>query len=277
MTDQANELRRLVAASRPSSGSSRARSKRVVVTSGKGGVGTTTIAVNLAVALAGQRYRTLLVDADPDRHDATMLCRLDDGCLPKRSVEMRHSLEESLQPGPGGISVLTGLPHEVEITDDGGLPGHEPLRVLNHRFDVIVFDAGNGSGPRVQTLWQSADLVLLLTTPEVPALMDAYASAKLLATQAAGVPVYSLVNMTPDTPTAHDVHQRLAQACQRFLGITLGAGGHVPSDGRVVQAGNEGEPVVLADPVCPAATPFRSLVPLVAAAAQIGLPTAEAA
>src|SRR5580698_267253 len=78
MSDQANELRQLVLRAALHSPSAEQPPKLIVVTSGKGGVGTTTIAVNLAIALARDGRRTVLVDADLEQADAGRLCHLEE-------------------------------------------------------------------------------------------------------------------------------------------------------------------------------------------------------
>src|SRR3989304_1863508 len=109
MHDQANDLRRLVRESRtPASAPAPLRPTLLVVAGGKGGVGTTTLAVNLAVALAQRGRRTVLVDADPDTADAAILCRLPEHHTVADVLASRRSIAEALQPGPGGIRVLAG-------------------------------------------------------------------------------------------------------------------------------------------------------------------------
>ena len=125
MRDQADELRELVRrriaddtawhASNERSLAANAgerrpsRLRKIVVSAGKGGVGTTTFAVNLAVSLGRLGCRTVLVDADLSGADATWLC----GLQPLESLadvlSGRRTLDEVLQPGPGGIQVAPGV------------------------------------------------------------------------------------------------------------------------------------------------------------------------
>lgn len=109
MADQANDLRNLVLrASRPSPTASQPP-KLVVVTGGKGGVGTTTIAVNLAISLARDGRRVVLVDADLDGADAGTLCRVDEPSSTVADIlSGRLSVHEALELGPAGIQVLPG-------------------------------------------------------------------------------------------------------------------------------------------------------------------------
>ena len=95
-----------------------ARPRRIVVFGGKGGVGTTTIAVNLAVALAQQGQRSLLCDAAGG--DVALQCRLSRGtrwptCWPETAT-----LAQVLQPGPAGVQVLPGTRELVRWHEIGG-------------------------------------------------------------------------------------------------------------------------------------------------------------
>ena len=252
MHDQATDLRQLARqAAAPRSAVPVRGSKLVVVTGGKGGVGTSTIAVNLAVVLARRGRRTLLVDADPDAGDATTLCRLDNGPTIADVLWARRTVEEVLQPGPGGIRVLPGTwaaENLAECSAEAQQRLIEQLHAPAARFDFVVLDAGNGSGRLVRRFWQAADVVLLVTTPELASVMDAYASIKRLAAGNGSVPVHLLVNMAASADDAHDVGARLARACLRFLGLRLRGVEHVPSDSRTHAASNAGEPFVLAVP-----------------------------
>jgi len=93
----------------------------------------------------------------------------------------------------------------------------------------VIVDAGNGSNESARMLWQLADLVLLVTTAELPSIMDAYASMKTLAERAAPPAIHTLINRVDQPAVAYDVHGRLARAAWRFLGFHLNSAGHIAS------------------------------------------------
>jgi flagellar biosynthesis protein FlhG len=254
MDDQAKELRQLVRQhARHDTGDGDPRPRRVVVTSGKGGVGTTTVAVNLAVALARRGPRVLLVDADPNGGDAAMLCRLEETHSVADVLAARRTVDEVLQDGPGGIQILPGAWASESMAKHAAhvLPRLvEPLDALGNRFDFVVVDVGNGPNPFAEPFWQTADMALVITSSELPSVMDTYASIKLMAEGGDTIPIHSLVNMAPGAAAACDVQGRLTRACWRFLGIPLHDAGHLPTDPDVAAAGRAGEPFVLAAPGC---------------------------
>jgi len=270
MVDQASELRELVRLhARRAADSSRARPRLIAASGGKGGVGTTTIAVNLAVTLAQQGRRALLIDADPDRGDAAVLCGLEDGPTVDDVLSARRPIDDAVRPGPGGIHVLPGAwPSEDRLLDGAVVRRRlfEPLAGLGDRFDFVVIDAGNGAHPMVKDAWRAADLVLLIATPELPSVMDAYASIKLLSGADAAAPIHTLVNMAASPAVAYDVHGRLARASWRFLEMNLHSAGHLSCDASVT-ASNDGVPVVLSQPDSPVASELRQVARAIASAA----------
>lgn len=262
MHDQANDLRRLVRREIASKAAPRAeRPKMIAVASGKGGVGTTTVAVNLSVAFARRGRRTTLVDADGG--DARILCRLDERHTLADVLAGRCVVREALQPGPGGIVVLPGAWGQGDVADCSAESQQRligQLTDLGNQTDLIVVDAGNGSSRLAKRFWQAADQVLLLTTPDLTAVMDAYASIKVLAAGDDSIAIRPLVNMVNGPGDVGDVYSRLSRACLRFLGIRLGEAASMSADPRVAAGGKAQQPFVLAEPAGRAALEIYRLV-----------------
>ncbi len=110
MLDQAHDLRRLaIERSRPMTADSTARPTLLAVTGGKGGVGTTTIAINLATALAAAGKRPLLVDADPRGGDAALWCDIQERYTLADLLAGRRTWAEVIEPAAGGVRLVAGL------------------------------------------------------------------------------------------------------------------------------------------------------------------------
>lgn len=249
--DQATELRRLVREAAPAVfGRGCARPRLVAVAGGAGGIGTTTLAVNLAVALAQAGRRTILADASPSGRDAAVLCGLDRqrGAIDRPIGE--SNLADLIQPGPGGLRILAKS--EVNETPWRSLPIADclldHLATLSSMADWVVVDAGNSPGRQSRRLWRAADAILLVATPELTSVMNAYAAVKSLAPPDAPPEVFSVVSRASAAAAAEEIHARLAQACRRFLGIRLRHAGYVPAAIEIEEAGRRGEPFILASP-----------------------------
>jgi flagellar biosynthesis protein FlhG len=267
MPDQATELRRLARQAHGADSSAGcARPLLVVVAGGKGGVGTTTIAVNLAALLAREGRRAMLADMSPAGSDAAILCRLAGRRTVADVLAGRRGVAEALEAGPGGLQVLAGQWGSSEVwqaaasADDQLI---EQFQGLSQVADFVVVDAGNIPTRIAQRLWHASDRVLLVATPELASVMSTYAAVKTLAADNGLIPIHTVVNMAPSAAAADDVHARLALACRRFLGLRVQAAGHVCQASQVEDARRRGQPFVLASPGCPASRQIGQLARLV--------------
>lgn len=252
MRDQADELRSLVRrvdAGHRGEGARSRRPKLVVVSSGKGGVGTTTVAVNLAAALCLAGRRTALVDVDLNRADVADYCHLEGNLTVADVLAGRRNVAEILQRGPAGMLVGAGAWGSGELAScspDAQERLLTELAALGQTLDTIVLDAGAGLSRVVRRFWRSADLLLLVTAPEAQAIMDTYAAIKVLVAADFAMPIRSFVNLAPDEPAADAVHERLSEACCRFLGLAVAELGWLGQEPSVANATRMGRPAVLA-------------------------------
>jgi len=256
--DQATELRALVRQAASSCAPAVARSRRIVVFGGKGGVGATTIAVNLGVALAQLGQRCLLCDAAGG--DVSLQLRLEPRYTLADVLAAKRGVEEAGLPGPAGVQILPGA-REMACSRDAaehawkGLLGQLPE--LACRFDTMVIDAGNRPDALTRQIWQTADRVLLIGTPEQTAIMNAYASIKLLNDPNRSASIALLMNRALGAAATDGAQRRLVDACRRFLGLPLRSVGTVPEDTNVSQCASRGETFVLAAPACAASQALR--------------------
>jgi len=260
MSDQATDLRALVRQVATTHAPAATRPRRIVVFGSKGGVGTTTIAVNLAVALKQQGENSLLGDAAGG--DVALQCRLEPRQTLAHALAGNRTPAQVLLPGPAGIQVLPGgreLVRWHEAAEHAWNRFMAQLPMLPCRPDVVVIDAGSRPDPLARQLWRAADRVLLVTSVETAAIMDAYASIKLLTDPTRPASIALLVNRSPKEVMADEAQRRLAQACRRFLGLPLRSVGHLPEDGAVPQSAARGELFVLANPACPASLHLRQV------------------
>jgi flagellar biosynthesis protein FlhG len=253
MSDQATILRNLVL--REAAAGSGAHSRLIVVAGGKQDVGATTVSVNLAVALARAGLRTVLIDADLQQADAAVLC----GCPLTPGLgdvlSSRRDIHEVLQRGPGGIQLVSGIATSearLHCTAKKQQRFLRQLQSLSKHVDIVIVDAGNAPTDFARQWWASADDVLLVTTPDVVAVMDTYAAIKTLYTPAQFAPRLQLVvNHDDGASQANDVFRRIDQSCQRFLGISLKLAGSLAADPQAAQAARHGVPVLLLAPQAP--------------------------
>ena len=273
--DQATRLRELVSALRKPAaprGPSRTdapprRVPMIAVTSGKGGVGKTSLAVNLSIALAQRGLRTALLDADPGTANADVML----GVSPARRLERLRSgdsLGTLLVEGPGGIGLVPGLAGMAQVA--GPLCSEVLTRLgeLNRSCDVLVVDTGAGIGPGVTEFVRAADDAVFVVTPEPTSIVDAYALLKTLhRTPGAPAPQTRcsiVVNQVRTRRDADETSGRLVAAAERFLDVPLGTLGSIPWDASVPKAVRERSPVVLSYARRPAARAIGGIAEVVA-------------
>lgn len=258
MIDQATELRRLVLSEGASGLAPNAPPPPcVTVLGGKGGVGATTLAVNLSLTLVRNGQRTLLIDANLQQPDVAAHCHLEENSTLPDVLAGRRTLHEIIQRGPAGLQVVPGAwadPRSPEYSTRAQQKLIADLSRLGAHADLVVLEAGSGLGPAAQRFALASDLVLVVTTDDGVSIMDSYASIKHLWSHRRPLPpVMTVVNRVDDPREASSVHERIAQASRRFLNIDPIAAASIPIEPAFADSINEGTPLAVAAPDCPAA------------------------
>ena len=255
MLDQAEKLRRLVSRSAAADQRPGAGPKLLVVSGGKPGVGATTLAVNLAVTLASDALRVVLVDADFAQSGIASQCGISDAIGIGDVLTGRRSVHEAIQRGPAGLQIIAGWP---AAEPRGAIPDRISPRVrrqfqsLAPHADWVVIDCGHESRGLVSEFWSAAEQVLLVTSPDAVAVMDSYSLVKTLLSRLPLSPTLGLVvNQAEDETSAADVHRRIAQSCQRFLGASPDFAAALPSDPAAAAALRIKLPLALQSPPGP--------------------------
>lgn len=249
LADQAQTLRHLV------SQSTARRARTVAVVSGKGGVGKSNVAVNLAVRLAQMGRRVILLDADLGTANADVLCNVTAGRNLAHVVAGRQSLAEAMVEAPGGFWLIPGASGLAQMAALGEFERArlvQQIQQLEHEADLILIDTGAGVSPNVLGFALAADQCLVVTTPEPPAVTDAYAMIKSMHRQQSELDVRVLVNMVLDGREGREVFNRIDAVCRRFLSLNTRYAGHVVHDSRVAAAVRHQRPFILESPACPA-------------------------
>ncbi len=242
--DQATRLRELAR--------KQTRSALVVaVASGKGGVGKSTVAVNLSICLASEGLRVTLVDVDLGLANADLLLDIQPRYTLAHVLSGERTLEEIVQEGPEGIQFIpgaSGIPECADLSDFERRSLLDQLKKLEISTDIVVLDCGAGISRNVLGFALAADVVLVITTPQPPAVTDAYALIKALHRDAFRGRIGLLVNLVQRKAEGQDVFRRLSGVAQRFLGCSVADFGYMLADQAVELAVRARSPVVLSRP-----------------------------
>src|SRR5437899_2451423 len=211
--DQATNLRSLVLR--------RPRASVIAVTSGKGGVGKSNIAVNLAVQLASAGKSVVLLDADLGLANADVLCNIDLPFNLAHVIARKKELKDVMVKGPGGFKLIggaSGLARMADRSHDDRQRLGGALAGLALQADVILIDTGAGISPNVLSFTRAADHVLVVTTPEPTAITDAYAVIKVINKDGQQRRMSLLVNQVCSAAEARAVYERISSVAKKFLG-----------------------------------------------------------
>jgi septum site-determining protein MinD len=223
-------------------------SRIIVITSGKGGVGKTTVTANLGMAIARLGRRVALVDADFGLRNLDLLLGLENRVV-YTAIEVLSGqcrLEQALVKDKRQEGVVL-LPAAQSRTKEVVSPDQMKKLVgaLAEKYEYVVIDSPAGIERGFQNAIAAAQEALIVTTPEIAAVRDADRVVGLL--EAQGIKrTHLIVNRLKPAMVQAD-QMMSVEDVQEILAIPLI--GVIPDDERVIVSSNRGEPLVLADNV----------------------------
>ncbi len=218
--------------------SNKIQTRTLSVTSGKGGVGKTTMTVNLAFTLAEIGKKVLILDGDIGLANVDIFL----GVRPQKTLEDFFNGDESLQDIICKVNKNIHLiPSSSGLTDLRSVDVYkrkmlmDEVSMLNNTYDYLIVDTASGIDENVQSLNSTVQDVVVVITPEPASMADAYALIKLL-NQNRKVQRFSIVaNKVLSEKEAKDIYTRIDKVSGRFLNISLSYLGYVPLDPKLRQ------------------------------------------
>jgi flagellar biosynthesis protein FlhG len=234
----------------------------IAVTGGKGGVGKTSVAVNLATGLAAAGRRVVLLDGDLGLANVDVLLGLSTRYTLQHVLSGERTLDEILVTAPQGFKVVPAASGAANLASMDG-PGHlavvQAFSTLAARLDVLIIDTAAGIAPGVLQFSQAAQHVLVVICDEPASLTDAYALIKVLSRDHGVKRFRILANMTRSPEEAAGLYRKLEAVTARFLDVILEYVGTIPEDEQVRRAIKAQRPVLDAYPGSPAGRAFKKL------------------
>lgn len=223
----------------------------IAVSSGKGGVGKSTLVVNLGIALSRLGRRVCIIDGDLGTANVDVLLNL---ATPYNLAHVVHGEKHMLEvvvEGPEDMIILPGGSGFQDLTT---LP-EESFRVLLAQFqqleeyaDVLLIDTGSGLSPSVTNFILAASQAILITTPEPHAITDCYALIKVLAGYGYEAPLHLVVNRVESEREGDHIARKMAFASKRFLHMELRTLGYIMEDPAIVRSIRRQSPVLVDEP-----------------------------
>jgi flagellar biosynthesis protein FlhG len=238
------------------------RAHVLAVASGKGGVGKTHIAANMAICLAASGKKVLLLDGDMSLGNLDIILDLDHKYNISHLISGRKTVEEIINVGPHGLEVIcgtSGLEHLANMTEFDRQRLTQQLSRLQETSDIIVIDTAAGISKQVVSFCLAADHMLVVTTPEAAAMTDAYAMIKVLVGNGFSERISLIVNMAESIAEGRKTYQQIANVARRFLNVNISNAGILLRDDKMTTAARMRKPVVLAFPRADITTSIANL------------------
>jgi flagellar biosynthesis protein FlhG len=245
--DQADKLRKMV----KQNTSPRRVARVITVTSGKGGVGKSSVSVNLAIALSKLGHRVIILDADFGLANVEVML----GIRPQYNLAdlmfRGKSLSDIVTEGPeniGFISGGSGIQELTNLTRDQIVYLIQKLVELDEKADIIIVDTGAGIADSVLEFVAASSEVLLIATPEPTSITDAYALLKTLNRKTdislQDTVIKMVANRIDSYEEGKELYDKLSLVVSKFLNLKLEYLGALPQDASVSKAVMRQKPAI---------------------------------
>lgn len=255
MIDQARNLRTLMQLSN-------SNTRVITVASGKGGVGKSSLALNLGIALSRQGRRPLIIDTDFGFSNIDVML----GVHPQHDlldvIEGRCTVREAIETGFAGVQFISGgsgVYELVRMEPDRLMDILGTLAELDDVADNIIFDTGAGLSEHAMRLTRAAHETILVITPEPTSMVDAYALLKMLTEQGERPHVSLVVNKVSGVREAQTVAQGFTRIAEKNLSVRIHSLGHITRDTNMSNAIKMQVPILISYPRCAAAVDICTL------------------
>jgi flagellar biosynthesis protein FlhG len=263
VADQAEKLREIMRNKTPAGGPQKA-SRIISVSSGKGGVGKTNIAINLALAYGRLGKKVIVLDADLGLANVNVIL----GVIPRYNlyhlIRQQKKMREILLDTSYGIQIVAGASGFSKIAN---LSEQERRGFIEELYelsaaDIIIIDTSAGVSNNVLTFVAASDDVIIVTTPEPTAITDAYGIVKIIATEIDNLDLglKLVVNRVRSVTEARKVAERVINIAGQFLNIKIDYLGFVYEDPLVQTAVIKQRPFLALDPKAKASICIDHLV-----------------
>lgn len=234
----------------------------IAVTGGKGGVGKTSVSLNLAVALAGQGRRVMLFDADLGLANVDVLLGLRPRLNLSHVLAGTASLEEIVLDGPAGLRIVpsaSGLRRMASLSAGEHAGIIDAFGELGLGLDTLVVDTAAGLSEAVLAFTRASQEIIVVLCDEPASLTDAYAIIKLLHREYRRDRFRILPNLCRSVAHGRELYGKLLRVCDRYLDVSLDLAGAIPDDDYLRRSIQHQRPVVDAFPRSKSALAFKKL------------------
>jgi flagellar biosynthesis protein FlhG len=255
-----------------------AKARVIAITSGKGGVGKTSIVGNLGYAFTKLGKKVLILDADMGLGNLDVLLGLAPKYNLSHVITGEKAIDEILVEGPGKMKILpasSGIQELTHLTKDQKIQILSQLDLLIDSVDLLLIDTAAGISSNVMDFNATAQEVVVVVSPEPTSITDAYALMKVLSLKYSGKACKLMVNMVSRPEEGREVFRQLQLVTDRFLDINIEYLGYVLFDGKVTKGVKNQKIVSELYPDTPASRCFADISRKISAMSPLNLPKGE--
>lgn len=236
--DQAAKLRKLVREKKEEvvKVETKKTAKILSVTSGKGGVGKTSLSVNIAASLGKEDLRVLLIDADLGLSNVEIMLGVTPSYTLKDVIKNGRAIEEVIINGPYNIDFISGGNGFLELAELSEIEREEILikiHKLEELYDIIIIDTGAGISKNVTAFLTISDEIIVVTNSEPTALTDAYSIIKVITEEKLKQKIGLIINRVKNKNEYQQASDILINTAKKFLGEEIKSLGFVYEDPNV--------------------------------------------
>jgi flagellar biosynthesis protein FlhG len=209
----------------------------ISVSSAKGGVGKTSIVVNVAHVLSLMDKKVLIFDADLGLSNVDVMLGLTPKDTIKDVLSLQKKFSDIMVNGPNNIKIIpasSGISELQSLNDSEKIFIVQALQELLNDFDIILIDNSAGIASNVIYFNLTAHLRLIVITPDITSLVDAYSLIKILSMEHDIKKFSIVVNQVKDNNEAKKIFRHMTSVSDKFLGpLSFSYLGYVPKDDSV--------------------------------------------
>lgn len=256
-----------------SSNTAGAQTRTISVTSGKGGVGKTSLVSNMAAYLGSKGHKTLILDGDLGMGNVDIMFGLRPSGNLQAVLTGEKAISEILVEVSENVFLIPGGSGVYELARTNSIQKRiliDQINQLEGLFEYMLIDTAPGIDDNVLYLNTAAQEILVVLTGDPSSLADAYALIKVLNTRHKEDRFSVVCNMMRDEAEALRVFKRLSDVCSRFLCVSLDYKGYVPQDQLFKRATKLQQLVVHTEPRCQASFAIKHLAENLSGSSHMG-------